>query len=58
MPPVRNQLRIDMTGDALTFFCNEQRLISLHDSIFRSGNLAFVTETGVVRFTDLVVRGR
>jgi len=47
-----------MTGDALTFFCNEQRLISLHDSIFRSGNLAFVTETGVVRFTDLVVRGR
>jgi hypothetical protein len=58
-----NRLRIDMAGDALTFFCNGQRLTSLRDSAFRSGNLAFGTETfdegqGVVRFTNLVVRGR
>ncbi len=58
-----NRLRIEMAGDALTFFCNGQRLTSLQDSAFLSGNLAFGTETfdegqGVVRFTNLVVRGR
>jgi hypothetical protein len=58
-----NRLRIEMAGDALTFFCNGQRLTSLRDSAFRSGNLAFGTQTfdegqGVVRFTNLVVRGR
>lgn len=58
-----NRLRIDMVGDALTFFCNGQRLTDLRDSAFRSGRLAFGTHTfeegqGVVRFTNLVVRSR
>lgn len=58
-----NRLRIDMVGDALTFFCNGQRLTDLRDSAFRSGSLAFGAETfeegqGVVRFTNLVVRSR
>ncbi len=58
-----NRSWIDMTSDALTFFCNGQRLTSLRDSAFLSGNLAFGTETfhegqGVVRFTNLVIRGR
>lgn len=58
-----NRVKIEMVGDSLTFFCNGQRLANLRDSAFRSGNLAFGTETfdegaGVVRFTNLLVRGR
>lgn len=52
-----------MVGDELTFYCNGQRLTTLRDSAFQSGELAFGTETfnegqGVVRFSNLLVRGR
>ena len=58
-----NRLKIEMIGDSLTFYCNGQRLANLRDSAFRRGELAFGTETfdegqGVVRFTNLLVRGR
>ncbi|MCS6841310.1 MAG: hypothetical protein NZ699_17745 [Roseiflexus sp.] len=58
-----NRLKVEMVGDSLTFYCNGQRLADLRDSAFRSGNLAFGTETfnegpGIVRFTNLLVRGR
>ncbi len=58
-----NRLKIEMAGDELTFYCNGQRLTTLRDSAFQSGELAFGTETfdegqGVVRFSNLLVRGR
>ncbi len=58
-----NRLKIEMAGDELTFYCNGQRLTTLRDSAFQSGELAFGTETfdegqGVVRFNNLLIRGR
>ncbi|MFQ3630032.1 hypothetical protein [Roseiflexus sp.] len=58
-----NRLKIEMAGDELTFYCNGQRLTTLRDSAFQSGELAFGTATfdegqGVVRFSNLLVRGR
>lgn len=58
-----NRLKVEMVGDSLTFYCNGQRLVNLRDSAFQSGDLAFGTETfdegpGIVRFTNLLVRGR
>jgi hypothetical protein len=58
-----NRLKVEMVGDELTFYCNGQRLTTLRDSAFRSGELAFGTQTfgegsGVVRFSNLLVRGR
>lgn len=58
-----NRLKVEMVGDELTFYCNGQRLTTLRDSAFQSGELAFGTETfnegqGVVRFSNLLVRGR
>lgn len=58
-----NNLRIEMNGDTLTFFCNDQELTTLSDSTFSSGELGFATETfaegnGTVAFDNLLVRGR
>ncbi len=58
-----NRLKIEMVGDELTFYCNGQRLTTLRDNAFQSGELAFGTETfdegqGVVRFSNLLVRSR
>lgn len=58
-----NNLRIEMNGDTLTFFCNDRELTTLSDSTFSSGELGFATETfadgnGTVAFDNLLVRGR